>query len=56
MGYAVGGAFLGMSYFDLPYHLMIILVLTAKFAGVLKSEPAPAVTFVTREPVARTFG
>lgn len=56
VGYAAGGAFLGMSYFDLPYHLMIILVLTAKFAGVLKSEPAPAVTFVTREPVARTFG
>ena len=35
VGYATGGAFLGMSYFDLPYHLMIILVLTAKFSGVL---------------------
>jgi probable O-glycosylation ligase (exosortase A-associated) len=35
IGYASGGAFLGMSYFDLPYHLMIILLLAAKFSGVL---------------------
>lgn len=35
IGYAAGGAFLGMGYFDLPYHLMIILVLTAKFSGVM---------------------
>jgi probable O-glycosylation ligase (exosortase A-associated) len=35
IGYAAGGAFLGMGYFDLPYHLMVILLLTAKFSGVL---------------------
>jgi putative inorganic carbon (HCO3(-)) transporter len=35
VGYAAGGAFLGMSYFDLPYHLMIIVLLAAKFSGVL---------------------
>ncbi|OJW93049.1 putative O-glycosylation ligase, exosortase A system-associated [Thiobacillus sp. 65-1402] len=35
VGYAAGGAFLGMGYFDLPYHLMIVLVLAAKFSGVL---------------------
>ena len=35
VGYAAGGAFLGLSYFDLPYHLMIIVVLAAKFSGVL---------------------
>lgn len=35
VGYAAGGAFLGMGYWDLPYHLMIILVLAAKFSGVL---------------------
>jgi len=35
IGYAAGGAFLGMAYFDLPYHLVIILVLAAKFSGVL---------------------
>jgi hypothetical protein len=35
VGYAAGGAFLGMGYFDLPYHLMIIFVLIAGFSGVL---------------------
>lgn len=40
VGYAAGGAFLGMAYFDLPYHLMIILVLTARFSGVLGKVPA----------------
>jgi probable O-glycosylation ligase (exosortase A-associated) len=42
IGYAAGGAFLGMGYFDLPYHLMIILVLTAKFSGVLDGLPMAA--------------
>jgi probable O-glycosylation ligase (exosortase A-associated) len=42
VGYAAGGAFLGMAYFDLPYHLMIILVLTAKFSGVLGKVPVGA--------------
>jgi hypothetical protein len=31
----VGGVFLGLAYFDLTYHLMIILVMVAKFSGVL---------------------
>jgi probable O-glycosylation ligase (exosortase A-associated) len=35
IGYGAGGAFLGLAYFDLTYHLMIILVLAAKFSGVL---------------------
>lgn len=39
VGYAAGGAFLGMGYFDLPYHLMIILLLAAKFTGVLEKLP-----------------
>jgi hypothetical protein len=26
-GYAIGGAFVGLGYFDLPYHLMSIVVL-----------------------------
>jgi probable O-glycosylation ligase (exosortase A-associated) len=43
VGYATGGAFLGLAYFDLPYHLMIIILLTAKFSGVLGSaETVPA--------------
>lgn len=33
VGYAVGGAFLGLAYFDLPYHILILIVLTAKFVG-----------------------
>ena len=40
VGYAAGGAFLGLSYFDLPYHLMIIVVLVAKFSGVLDNAPS----------------
>lgn len=40
VGYGAGGAFLGLAYFDLTYHLMIILVLAAKFSGVLDKKPA----------------
>lgn len=36
VGFAAGGAFLGLAQFDLPYHLLIILVLTAKFSGLLE--------------------
>jgi len=35
IGYATGGAFLGLAYFDLPYHLMIIILLTAKITGLI---------------------
>lgn len=28
IGYAVGGAFLGLAYFDLPYHLVAMVVIT----------------------------
>lgn len=41
IGYATGGAFLGLAYFDLPYHLMIIVVLAAKFTGVLSNVRHP---------------
>lgn len=40
IGYAAGGLFLGMAYFDLPYHLMIIILLAARFSGVLGEIPA----------------
>lgn len=30
-GYAVGGAFLSLAYFDLPYNIMILVVLTRKW-------------------------
>ncbi len=32
IGYATGGAFLGLAYFDYPYHLVIILVLAYQIA------------------------
>jgi len=28
LGYAVGGAFLSLAYFDLPYNVMVLVVLT----------------------------
>src|SRR5512139_1570553 len=51
IGYATGGAFLGMSYFDLPYHLMIILVLAAKFSGVLGKAPVDVARGVEDPPI-----
>ena len=39
IGYATGGAFLGLAYFDRPYHLVIAMVLTAKLSGVLGKLP-----------------
>lgn len=47
IGYATGGAFLGLGYFDLPYHLVIIILLAAKFSGVL-DKPAPEATRIKR--------
>lgn len=47
VGYGAGGAFLGLAYFDLTYHLMIILILAAKFSGVLDKKPVPS-THVVR--------
>ncbi len=32
IGYAAGGAFLGLAYFDLPYHFMALMVLTRHLA------------------------
>ncbi len=37
-GYAVGGAFLGLAYFDLPYHLMSIVVV---LGVIVKASPVP---------------
>lgn len=52
IGYAAGGAFLGMGYFDLPYHLMIILILAAKFSGLLEKRLGPVVgTSANVQPV-----
>ena len=38
VGYAVGGAFLSLAYFDLPYDILIIAVLAKRWAWRQKSE------------------
>jgi probable O-glycosylation ligase (exosortase A-associated) len=55
IGYATAGSFLGMSHFDLPYHLMIILLLLAKFTGLLEKQNVP-IRQLSRPPeVVRQF-
>jgi len=51
IGYAAGGAFLGLGYFDLPYHLIIILVLAAEFSGVLGKAPQNVEKGVDESPL-----
>ncbi|MEW6118601.1 MAG: putative O-glycosylation ligase, exosortase A system-associated [Pseudomonadota bacterium] len=50
VGYAAGGAFLGLSYWDLPYHLMATMLLTAKFSGVLDQDQKPVPAPVAASP------
>jgi len=51
IGYAAGGAFLGLSYFDLPYHLMAILVVTAKITGLLDKVPIASAQPAAQPPI-----
>jgi probable O-glycosylation ligase (exosortase A-associated) len=41
VGYAAGGAFLGLAYFDLPYHLVSALVIAAILLEREVAQPAP---------------
>lgn len=50
VGYGVGGVFLGLAYFDLTYHLMIILVMVAKFSGVLDKARATPTMAPAKNP------
>jgi probable O-glycosylation ligase (exosortase A-associated) len=50
VGYGVGGVFLGLAYFDLTYHLMIILVMVAKFSGVLDKTQATSSMAPAKNP------
>ncbi len=45
IGYAVGGAFLSLSYFDLPYNIMVLVVLARRWvlAKAWATEPRPSV-------------
>lgn len=42
VGYAVGGAFLSLAYYDLPYNILILLVVTERWLA-LQRETQPAV-------------
>ena len=55
IGYGAGGAFLGLAYFDLTYHLMIILILAAKFSGVLEKNPSSAGASAGKPKPVRSF-
>jgi len=55
VGYAVGGAFLGLAYFDLPYHMIALILLTSSFVerklGLvgLKEKKRPAYDFAREQ-------
>jgi putative inorganic carbon (HCO3(-)) transporter len=55
VGYLVGGAFLSLSYFDLPYNIMVLVVLTRIWAEKQgwQSEPAYAPGWKTIPGLAR---
>lgn len=46
VGFAVGGAFLSMPYFDLPYNLMVMIVLARKWVDNRAWETEPKVPFL----------
>ena len=46
VGYAVGGAFLSMPYFDLPYNLMVMVVLARRWVETRGWEREPTVPFL----------
>lgn len=46
IGYAVGGAFLSLPYFDLPYNMMIMAVLARKWVETRGWERDPRVSFL----------
>lgn len=62
VGYAVGGAFLGLAYFDLYYHLVAIVVLTRaivnrRLAELANAPPEAEAEAARAEPAARpAFG
>lgn len=43
IGYATGGAFLGLAFFDLPYHFIILIVVTGRVAGVFGKKENPLI-------------
>ncbi len=46
VGYAAGGAFLSLAYFDLPYNMMIMVVLARKWVETRGWECDPKMSFL----------
>lgn len=46
VGFAVGGAFLSMPYFDLPYNMMVMVVLAKKWVELRRWESEPQTSFL----------
>lgn len=46
VGYAVGGAFLSLAYFDLPYNMMVMVVLARKWVELRSWEGEPNIPFL----------
>lgn len=53
VGYAVGGAFLSLAYFDLPYNVMVAVVLTKNWVERRAWEKEPSVPFLEYAGVRR---
>lgn len=53
VGYAVGGAFLSLAYFDLPYNILIILVVTLRWLHEKRWEKEPVGAFGSAAPKSR---
>ncbi|MDC8786168.1 putative O-glycosylation ligase, exosortase A system-associated [Roseateles koreensis] len=47
VGYLVGGAFLSLSYYDLPYNILILVVLTCRLMDGKVKDTAPATPALT---------
>lgn len=50
IGYAVGGAFLSLSYFDLPYNVLVVLVVSLRWLQEKRWENEPQDTFSSAAP------
>ena len=50
VGYAVGGAFLSLAYFDLPYNILVILVVTARWLQEKRWQTEPQGAFGSAAP------
>jgi probable O-glycosylation ligase (exosortase A-associated) len=56
VGFMVGGAFLSLAYFDLPYNLMVIIVVTKRWLLLKLSETPDSSAANSRDTIATTPG